>query len=54
MMAALCYNLKKLLNFKKMRPKLNYLILEIQLINSMKKEISLIFKFINPYNILQY
>jgi hypothetical protein len=54
MMAALCYNLKKLLNFKKLRPKLNYQTLEIQLNKSIIKAISLIFEIINPYKLLQH
>lgn len=51
MMAALCYNLKKLLNFNKIRPKLNYQILEIQLNKSITKVIYLIIKIIAPYRI---
>lgn len=54
MMAALCYNLKKLLNFNKISPKINSQVLEIQLNKSIKRTISLIFEIFRPYRVLQY
>ncbi len=54
MMAALCYNLKKLLNFTKISPKINCQILEIQLNKSIKRAISLIIEIIRPHKLLQH
>lgn len=44
MMAALCYNLKKLLNFKNISPKIHCQILKIQLNKSIKETFSQFFK----------
>jgi len=53
MMAALCYNLKKILNFKNISPKINCQILGIQLNKSIKRNIFYIFEIIRPHKLLQ-
>ncbi|MGK2861723.1 MAG: transposase, partial [Chitinophagaceae bacterium] len=53
-MAALCYNLKKYLNFNKLNPKINCQILQIQLNKSIKSTISLLFEFHRRHRLLQH
>jgi len=49
MMAALCYNLKKLLKFEKASPKIDFQTIEIQLVKALKTTLFLLFGFTTPY-----